>query len=84
MIQDTYTICNNLAYILIDSGASHSLVSHAFAKKLNVLPKNLDSVLFVSTPKHGTLLGKVIYEACIIEIADRELSINLIEIDRKF
>lgn len=50
---------------------------------MNVLPENLDSVLFVSTPGNETLLGEVIYKSCNVEIAGRKLSINLIVIDMR-
>lgn len=42
--------------------------------------KNL-FVLFVSTSRNRTLLGEYIYRDCIINIADRKLSVDLIEID---
>lgn len=48
-----------------------------------MLPENLDSVLFVSTPGNETLLGEVIYKSCNVEIAGRKLSINLIVIDMR-
>lgn len=50
---------------------------------MNVLPENLDSVLFVSTSGNETLLGEVIYKSCNVEIAGRKLSINLIVIDMR-
>lgn len=81
MIQGTYTICYHLLHILIDTCASHSFVSCTFTQKLNVSPKILNFMLFVSTPESRTLLGNVIYKACIIDIVGRKLCVDAIEID---
>lgn len=83
VVQGMYTICNHLVHVLIDTGTSHSFVSYIFASKLDVSPEKLDFVLFISTLGSRTLLGEVVYRACVIDIADRKLSVNLIETDTK-
>ena len=76
-----YNICDHVAHVLFDTGASHSFVSHAFASKINVSPDKLESLLFVSTAGGETLLGEAIYRACAVEIANRKLSVDLIGLD---
>lgn len=84
VIQGAYIICKHLAHILIDTGSSNSFISHVFTQCLNIPPKHFDSILLVSAPTNETFLGNVIYKSYIIEIVDRELSVDLIELDTRY
>ena len=55
-------ICSKDAYILIDSGSTHSFVSAKFAEKLNREQEPLDYVLYVSTPSGRTMCRHPIFD----------------------
>ncbi|XP_043698650.1 uncharacterized protein LOC122649528 [Telopea speciosissima] len=71
------------AYVLFDSGSTHSFVSSTFATKLNVVPKVLNYRLCVSTPSGGMIETKLICEGCDVEIMDRKLTADLILLEMK-
>ncbi|XP_043714622.1 uncharacterized protein LOC122662980 [Telopea speciosissima] len=58
------------AYVLFDSGSTHSFVLSTFATKLNVVPKVLNYQLCVPTPSRGMIETELICEAYDVEIMD--------------
>ena len=77
VITGTIPICNKNAYVLIDSGATHSFVSVSFARKLCVKPQPVFPELVVDTPL-GVAEGiEQIYEGCGVEIDGRLLKADL-------
>lgn len=76
-IQGMLTISSTLAKVLIDPGFTHFFASHKFAHHLNIELSPLDYVLVVSTPTNKDLTTSTVYQAYIIEIANRELPVDL-------
>ena len=50
MVASQISIAHSSAYVLIDSGALHSVVSALFVKKLDMEPMMLEEVCVVSLP----------------------------------
>ncbi|XP_043699911.1 uncharacterized protein LOC122650574 [Telopea speciosissima] len=71
------------AYVLFDSGSTHSFVSSTFATKLNVVSKVLNYRLCVSIPSGGMIETELICEACDVEIMDRKSTTDLILLEMK-
>ena len=68
------------ARVLFDSGATHSFVLPYFASKLvrdKILIKN---PLAISTPLGETVEVRYIYPSCVVEVAERVLPADLIEL----
>lgn len=83
VIHSTPYISSFLAKVLIDLGATHSFTSHRFASKLKVEPVRLDVMLMVSMPTSNIMHIDVMYRPCKVEIAGKELGVNLILLDIK-
>ncbi|XP_038976913.1 uncharacterized protein LOC120107632 [Phoenix dactylifera] len=69
------------AYVLFDSGSTHSFISSKFFASLNRTPDKLDEPLHVATPLKKTVVVDFIFKNCIIQIGDRELMADLIQLD---
>lgn len=81
MVQGMHLVSKNLAKVLVDPGSTHSFVSHTFAPRLGVTPIYLKRILMISTSGMSVLLSDVIYKKFILEIAGRELKIDLVLLD---
>ncbi|XP_043714604.1 uncharacterized protein LOC122662960 [Telopea speciosissima] len=77
------SVSGMLAYVLFDSGSTHSFVSYEFASMMDVEPKNMDYLLCVSTPSGHVIETDVIYELCAIDINRKRLEANLVLLDMK-
>ena len=77
VVSGTLSICSQDAYILIDSGSTHSFIYVKFAEKLNREQEPLDYMLHVATPSGRTMIVASIYRACIVAIEGVELLVNL-------
>ncbi|XP_028087817.1 uncharacterized protein LOC114288494 [Camellia sinensis] len=66
------------AYVLIDSGSSHSFVSRAFSRKLTRPLEPMNYLLFVSMPFWGSMVCAYVYLACDIVIGDMILYVDLL------
>ncbi|GKV43664.1 hypothetical protein SLEP1_g50928 [Rubroshorea leprosula] len=66
------------AYVLIDSGSTHSFVSPKYVSFLHVKPETLDCVLVVNTPSKEVLTSKTIYRSCRVMVEGRVLLADLI------
>ena len=58
VVRDTFLFCNSVASVLIDTGASHSFVSAAFASVLELELEQLASPICVVSPLGGELILK--------------------------
>lgn len=65
------------AYVLIDSGSTHSYVSHAFSRKLNRPLEPMNYLLAVSSPVGGSMTCAYMYPTCEIVVEDVHLYIDL-------
>ncbi|XP_022867964.1 uncharacterized protein LOC111387627 [Olea europaea var. sylvestris] len=66
---------------LIDSGATHSFISYAFAINADLMTEPLDSDLVVAIPIGHLLLANKVYKDCVIRVNDHKLRANLIPLD---
>ncbi|XP_038989923.1 uncharacterized protein LOC120113180 [Phoenix dactylifera] len=69
------------AYVLFDSGSTHSFISSKFSTSLNRIPDKLDEPLYVATPLKKTVVVDSVFKNRIIQIGDRELIADLIQLD---
>ncbi|XP_028123196.1 uncharacterized protein LOC114320265, partial [Camellia sinensis] len=77
VVSGTISICTQDAYVLIDSGSTHSFVSTLFAEKLDRELEPLEYVLSVSTPSGRNMIVASIYRACVVMIEGVELLVDL-------
>ncbi|KAF5933551.1 hypothetical protein HYC85_029722 [Camellia sinensis] len=73
IVRGTFLFCNSVASVLIDTGASHSFVSAAFASVLELELAQLASPICVVSPISGELILKQGVRGCDIEVADHRL-----------
>ncbi|GJS29909.1 retrovirus-related pol polyprotein from transposon TNT 1-94 [Tanacetum coccineum] len=69
-----------LSYILFDTGATHSIISTAFAKKLNMNPTPLIERIIISTSMKNHMLIDHEYVNCPLRFDDRIRPANLLPI----
>lgn len=81
IIQYMLSISNSFARALIDFGATHSFISLIFAKCLFVKFKALDSTLIVDTHAKGVLVSNIVYKSYRVNVANRELALELLLLD---
>ena len=72
VVRGTFLFCNSVASVLIDTGASHSFVSAAFASVLELELAQLASLICVVSPG-GELIQKEGVRGCDIEGTDHRL-----------
>lgn len=73
VVRGIFVVCNSLANVLVDTGASHSFMSTAFASALGLEVAWLASSLRVESPVGGTInLDRGCY-GCEIEVVGRRL-----------
>ncbi|XP_028097460.1 uncharacterized protein LOC114297261 [Camellia sinensis] len=77
MVSGTLPICAQSAYVLIDSGSTHSFVSYVFSRKLTKPVEPMNYVLSVSTPSGDSMLCAYVYLACDVMIGDMLLYVDL-------
>ncbi|GFZ01913.1 hypothetical protein Acr_15g0005220 [Actinidia rufa] len=63
-------ICGQPAHILMDSGSTHSFVSHSFEHYLTTSPVSLEYELSVSLPSGDSMLCDRVYSSCEIRVND--------------
>ncbi|XP_058223184.1 uncharacterized protein LOC131332890 [Rhododendron vialii] len=66
------------AYVLIDSGSSHSFVSSKFSMKLPTQPEPLGFELLVSQPMSSSTICTTVHRDCDLRFGDICLSVDLI------
>ena len=78
LIQRTGEITGNTLTVIFDSGATHSFVSHACVKRLNLSVLPLEVELVVSTPSGETLVADSGSVRCTLVLEGRRFLANLI------
>ena len=76
----TFLIDKLKARILFDSRATHSFISPYFANKLASDKALMKSPLIISTPIGESVEVRYMYPACVVEIKERILPADLIEL----
>ncbi|KAJ0802805.1 putative nucleotidyltransferase, Ribonuclease H [Helianthus annuus] len=67
-VSGTLQIGERSIYVLFDTGATHSLVSHSFTKYLPIRPTLLDHTFTISTPMENSSVITYVYKDCPIRI----------------
>lgn len=78
VVRGTFLFCNSVANVLIDTGASHSFISAAFASVLGLELAQLASPICVVSSVGGELILKQGCKGCDIEVADRRLPFSFV------
>lgn len=78
VISGNFLVCNNLANVLFDIGASHSFISDKFAREMQNKPCAEPISMSISMPNEDSVSCKWVLRDCTIQIADSELLANLI------
>ncbi|XP_048493220.2 uncharacterized protein LOC125493752 [Beta vulgaris subsp. vulgaris] len=81
VITGTFDVCNLPAFVLFDSGASHSFISNLFAFRIEKKPKVTSCDLNVTLPDKTTFRCKYMLRECGIRIAEVDLKADLIMFD---
>jgi Retroviral aspartyl protease/RNase H-like domain found in reverse transcriptase/Reverse transcriptase (RNA-dependent DNA polymerase)/Integrase zinc binding domain/Retrotransposon gag protein/Zinc knuckle len=81
VITGALLIDNCEAQTLLDTGSTHSFISPACARRLNVKPDKLDTTLIVETPLGGEVTTSIVYKGCKVHVGDRTLLADLILLD---
>ncbi|KAA0036560.1 retrotransposon protein, putative, Ty3-gypsy subclass [Cucumis melo var. makuwa] len=81
VVTGTLPILGHYAFVLFDTGSSHSFISSVFIKHVGLEVEPLISVLSVYTPYGEVLLSKEKIKACQIEIAHQMLDVTLLVLD---
>ncbi|KAL4016633.1 hypothetical protein IC575_024285 [Cucumis melo] len=81
VVTGTLLILGHYAFVLFDSGSSHSFISSVFVHHVGLEVEPLGSVLSVSTPSGEVLLSKEKVKACRVEIANHVLDVTLLVLD---
>ncbi|KAL0539893.1 hypothetical protein IC582_024114 [Cucumis melo] len=83
VVTGTLPILGYYAFVLFDSGSSHSFISSIFIQHVGLEVEPLGSFLFFSTPSGEILLSKEKIKACRIEIANHVLDVTLLVLDMR-
>ncbi|GJQ92503.1 zinc finger, CCHC-type, retrotransposon gag domain protein [Tanacetum coccineum] len=73
-------IDDRTVFVLFDTGATHSIISTTFAKKLNMTPTPLIERIIISTPMKNHMLIDHEYVNCPLRFDDRIRPANLLPI----
>ena len=66
------------AYVLFDSGSTHSFASPNFIMSTSLPSQGLEMELAVKTPTGGTLIASEVIKDCPILIKDKTLKVDLV------
>lgn len=81
VVSSTMLICGRPTHVLIDSGSTHSSVSHQFASCLSTPLEQLGYMLCVSTPSGISMSSTSIYKLCEIMGEVVSMFVDLILLD---
>ncbi|KAA0057117.1 ty3-gypsy retrotransposon protein [Cucumis melo var. makuwa] len=81
VVTSTLPILGHYAFVLFDSGSSHSFISSVFVKHVGLEVEPLGSVLFVSTPSGEVMLSKEKIKACQVGVVNHMLDVTLLVLD---
>ncbi|XP_056176036.1 uncharacterized protein LOC130140508 [Syzygium oleosum] len=78
VISGTLSLCDQLAYALFDTGATHSFVSARFMRLVGLKSELLEVPLSVSTPLKDMILSTLACKDCKISIGGVDQRIDLV------
>ncbi|TYK11728.1 ty3-gypsy retrotransposon protein [Cucumis melo var. makuwa] len=81
MVTGTLPILGHYAFVLFDSGSSHSFISSVFVQHVGFEVEPLNGVSSVSTLSGEVLLSKEKIKACWVEITNQMLDVTLLVLD---
>ncbi|GFS33303.1 hypothetical protein Acr_00g0027690 [Actinidia rufa] len=81
VVASNILICSLLAYVLFDTGSSHTFVSTKFASRLNKKPELLSYELVVSQPTNKGIIYLIIYRDYSVCIGDTVIPTDLIPLE---
>ncbi|XP_074351813.1 uncharacterized protein LOC141690960 [Apium graveolens] len=80
-ISGTLLVGRRDAYVLFDTGSTHSVVSLSFVRHLDVAPSLLYPHMSISTPMGNSVVISDVYRECPIAIGDRNYKVNLLPME---
>ena len=81
VVSGTISICNQDAFVLIDSGSTHSFVTYAFVSRLSRPLELLPYLLCVSAPSGEFVLCESVYYFCNMRIGNAILYVDLLPLN---
>nr|GFC10489.1 putative reverse transcriptase domain-containing protein [Tanacetum cinerariifolium] len=80
-ITGTLFIYGHAVFVLFDTGATHSVISSAFASRVTTTPILLDHVLCISTPMQDSIRITHVYRDLPLQFDDKIRAINALPLD---
>ena len=77
VVSGIVSIFGHLAFVLFDSGSTHSFVSHTFTGKIDCAPNVLEHELCVAILLGESLYAKYILRSCRVQIGSNVLEAYL-------
>lgn len=69
-----------LVRCLFDFGSTHSFIFPSFAQNLHIVLVQMDIILSMATPLGVSMQRDFVYRGCVVQIRDKEISIDLIQL----
>ncbi|XP_074323235.1 uncharacterized protein LOC141660172 [Apium graveolens] len=80
-VSGTLLVGRRDAYVLFDTGSTHSVVSLSFVRHLGVAPSLLYPHMSISTPMGNSVVISDVYRECPITVGDRNCKVNLLPME---
>nr|GEX59661.1 hypothetical protein [Tanacetum cinerariifolium] len=80
-ITGTLFIYGHAVFVLFDTGATHYVISSAFASRVTTTPTLLDHVLCISTPMQDSVRITHVYRDLPLQFDDKICAINTLPLD---
>ncbi|XP_074346453.1 uncharacterized protein LOC141685240 [Apium graveolens] len=80
-VSGTLLVGRRDAYVLFDTGSTHSVVSLSFIRHLDVAPSLLYPHMSISTPMGNSVVISDVYRECLIAVGDRSCKVNLLPME---
>ncbi|XP_074368614.1 uncharacterized protein LOC141708745 [Apium graveolens] len=80
-VSGTLLVGRRDAYVLFDTGSTHSVVSLSFVRHLDVAPSLLYPHMSISTPMGTSVVISDMYRECPIAVGDRNYKVNLLPME---
>ena len=74
----TIQVFDSDGYVLIDPGATHSLISTKFIAQVNIEIQPIDCCMVISLPTGDSLIADRVYMCCRVIIEGHEFRANLV------
>ena len=81
VVTGTISLFDNDAHVLVDSGATHSLISREFIERVGIEMRLTECSMVVSLPTGNSLITNRVYRGSKVTIASHEFEADLIVLD---